>query len=59
MTYRELAWHLSHASEEQLDQDVTVWFMETNEFVPVLEAYTAEEEDDVLDEEHIALGIER
>jgi hypothetical protein len=59
MTYRQLRDQLNQVvTEEQLNQDVTVWLMATEEFVPVVNSFMAEEDDDVLDKDHIALGID-
>lgn len=58
MTYRQLRERLNQVTNEQLDQDVTIWLMGTGEFLPMVNIFMAEESDDVLDEGHLAFGID-
>lgn len=57
MTYRQLREQLNQVTDEQLDQNVTIWLMNTDEYLPVVNRFTAEE-DGVLDKGHLVLGID-
>ncbi len=51
MTYRDLLQKLTDLTEEQLNQNVTVFFKYADEYVPI-EGMKIADEDDVLDKGH-------
>ena len=59
MKYRQLLDELQLLSEEQLDQDVTVYVSEQDEYYALRPDYPVaiSEADDVLDEDHFYLAI--
>lgn len=59
MTYHELAQALSKLTPEQLNQDVTVYIREQDEFCPLVKDYPVCESEvsDVLDKGHKYLVI--
>ena len=58
MTYKELLEELRTASEEQLNQDVSVHLMDDGEYYPVQAVCVAvENECDVLDAGHLELRL--
>jgi len=56
MTYRELQEQLGRLTDEQLDCDVTVYFTESDEFLPAT-GCDSMVHDDVLDENHPYLTV--
>jgi len=59
MKYRELLEALQKATEEELDQTVTVDLLANDEFVPVVSLLRIDEDDaDRLDVGHIVLVVE-
>ena len=59
MKYRDLLTELQLLSEEQLNQDVTVYVSEQDEYYPLVPDYpvAVSETDDVLDSDHFYLVI--
>ena len=59
MNYRELKLVLDQMSEEQLDQTVTVYNIDMDEFVAVVSVeFSSETDNDVLDDNHAYLVTE-
>jgi len=57
MTYKELLEELQSASEEQLNQNVTVHLMDDDEYYPIHSVCVAvEDECGLLDEDHLVLA---
>jgi len=52
MTYRKLLEIIAKFNEEQLDQDVTIYEPYEMEFYPATDVLFADENNDVLDEDH-------
>ena len=57
MTYRQLLKKMQSIPDDRLDDDVTVFNGEDEEFYPVFRVKTADDECDVLDEGHFYLTI--
>ena len=58
MTYRELADLIENMTDEQKDQDVTVFVAEQNEYYPLVKDFPVCQSDgDVLEEGHYYLTI--
>lgn len=55
MTYLQLREFIYNMNDEQLNQDVTVYFFD--EYLPVLSLEIADEENEVLDENHPFLQV--
>ena len=60
MTYAELLQRLQHATPEQLQQDVTVYVKQLDEFYPVFNSNVTESDNDtqVLDPGHIYMIVD-
>ena len=61
MTYAELLQRLQHATPEQLQQDVTVYVKQLDEFYPVFNSNVTESDNDtqVLDPGHIYMIVDK
>jgi predicted HAD superfamily phosphohydrolase YqeG len=57
MTYRELLEELKQLTPTQLEQDVTVYLSDLDEYIAAWEVGVADEEQSVLDEDHIFLTV--
>ena len=57
MTYRELLEKLKQLTPDQLEQDVTVYLSDLDEYHPAWQVDVADEEQSVLDEDHIFLTV--
>ena len=57
MTYRQMRKKLSEMQESRLDDDVTVYDRDNDEYRPVLSVKETGEECDVLDEGHTVIVV--
>ena len=57
MTYLQLLEQLQVCSKETLQQDVTVYDISEDEFVPVSETYYTDENSQVLDPKHLYIAF--
>jgi|TARA_B100000085_G_scaffold2534_1_gene2417 hypothetical protein len=57
MTYLQLLEQLQLCSKETLQQDVTVYDISEDEFVPVSETYYTDENSQVLDPKHLYIAF--
>lgn len=58
MTYKQLLESLSTLPEEVLQQTATVYLGQTDEYIQVFGVSFTEEENDVLDENHLVLEVQ-
>lgn len=56
LTYRQLKQHLDELEDEKLDDNVTIYLSEYDEYIPVTNVFVTDEAD-VLDEGHTYLTI--
>ena len=57
MTYLQLLEQLQLCSKETLQQDVTVYDISEDEFVPVSETYYTDENSQILDPKHLYIAF--
>ena len=57
LTYRSLMEHLQEMDNDRLEDNVTVFDTEGDEFLPAIKLETTKEECDVLDEGHLVIVI--
>jgi hypothetical protein len=55
MTYRQLIEKLGTITSERLDDNVTAFDPYAEEFIPIIETETSNEENDILDKGHFYL----
>lgn len=57
LTYRNLVEHLQEMDEARLEDNVTIFDTEGDEFLPAIKLETTKEECDVLHEGHLVIVI--
>jgi hypothetical protein len=57
MQYRDLLKNLSALTDEQLNQDVTVWQSDTDDYFPGTKLSISDDKNDVLDPGHPYLEV--
>ena len=57
MTYAQLKKYISFFTPEQLNQDVTIYVNDMDEFYPVESIQVSDETIDVLDSDHVFLVV--